>query len=163
MLSGETAYGKYPVEAVEMMNKIIQKAEDSPYDDLIDVKLLSKLEEILAIPESVKNLVLNTKAKAIVVATNSGYSARMISRLRPETRIIALVNDEIIKRQLNLSWGVFSLNMPKCKNVSEIIDKSIKLVKKNKLVKKGDLIVIVTGQPVGKKKNMNLVKLQEVE
>ena len=163
MLSGETAYGKYPVEAVEMMNKIIKRAEDSPYDDVIDSKLLSKLEEILAIPESVKNLVLNTKAKAIVVATNSGYSARMISRLRPETRIIALVNNELVKRQLNLSWGVFSLNMPKCKDVSEIIDKSIKLVKKNKLVKKGDSVVIVTGQPVGKEHNMNLVKLEKVE
>jgi len=163
MLSGETAYGKYPVEAVEMMNKIIKKAEDSPYDDLIDAKLLSKLEEVLAIPESVKSLVLNTKAKAIIVATNSGYSARMISRLRPETRIIALVNNEIVKRQLNLSWGVFSLDMPKCKNISEIINKSIKLVKKNKLVKKGDSVVIVTGQPVGKEKNMNLVKLEEVE
>jgi len=163
MLSGETAYGKYPVETIEMMNKIVKKTEASPYDDVIDVTLLAKLGEVLAIPESVKNLVLNTKAKAIVVATNSGYSARMISRLRPETKIIALVNDDIIKRQLNLSWGVSSLNMPKCKTVSEIINKSIKLVKQNKLVKKGDSVVIVTGQPVGKKHNMNLVKLQEVE
>jgi pyruvate kinase len=163
MLSGETAYGKYPVETVEMMNKIVKKTEASPYDDVIDVNVLAKLGEVLAIPESVKNLVLNTKAKAIVVATNSGYSARMISRLRPETKIIALVNEERVKRQLNLSWGVFSLNMPKCKTVSEIIDKSIKLVKENKLVKKGDEVVIVTGQPVGQKHNMNLVKLQEVE
>ncbi len=163
MLSGETAYGKYPVETVEMMNKIVKKTEDSPYDDVIDVRLLSKLENILAVPESVKNLVLNTKAKAIVVATNSGYSARMISRLRPETKIIALVNDGVIKRQLNVSWGVFSLNMPKCKTVSEIINKSIKLIKDKKLVKKGDSVVIVTGQPVGKKHNMNLVKLQEIE
>ena len=162
MLSGETAYGKYPVETVEMMNKIVAKTEASPYDDVIDVKLLSKLGEVLAIPESVKALVLNTKAKAIVVATNSGYSARMISRLRPETKIIALVNDDVIKRQLNISWGIFSLNMPKCKTVSEIINKSIKLVKQNKLVKKGDAVVIVTGQPFSKKENMNLVKLQEV-
>ncbi len=163
MLSGETAYGKYPVESVEMMNKIVSKTEASPYDDLINVNLLSKLEELLAIPESVKALVLNTKAKAIVVATNSGYSARMISRLRPETKIIALVNDDVVKRQLNISWGIFSLNMPKCKTVSEIINKSIKLVKENKLVKKGDAVVIVTGQPVGQKENMNLVKLQKIE
>ena len=163
MLSGETAYGKYPVETVEMMNKIVKRTEASPYDDVIDDKLLSKLEDVLAVPESVKNLVLNTKAKAIVVATNSGYSARMISRLRPETKIIALVNDGVIKRQLNVSWGIFSLNMPKCKTVSEIINKSIKLIKDKKLVKKGDSVVIVTGQPVGKKHNMNLVKLQEIE
>jgi pyruvate kinase len=163
MLSGETAYGKYPVETVEMMNKIVKKTEASPYDDVIDATLLAKLGEVLAIPETVKNLVLNTKAKAIVVATNSGYSARMISRLRPETKIVALVNDDIIKRQLNISWGIFSLNMPRCKTVSEIINKSIKLVKQNKLVKKGDSVVIVTGQPVGKSQNMNLVKLQEVE
>jgi pyruvate kinase len=163
MLSGETAYGKYPVETFEMMNKIVARTEASPYDDVIDEKLLAKLGEVLAVPESVKTLVLNTKAKAIVVATNSGYSARMISRLRPETKIVALVNDEVIKRQLNISWGVFSLNMPKCKTVSQIINKSVKLVKENKLVKKGDSVVIVTGQPVGKKENMNLVKLEEVE
>ncbi|MCD4705058.1 pyruvate kinase [bacterium] len=163
MLSGETAYGKYPVETIEMMSKIIKKVEASPYDDVTDVNLFSKLEEILAIPKSVQSLVLNTKAEAIIVATNSGYSARMISSLRPETKIIALVNDEIVKRQLNISWGVYSLNMPKCKYVSEIIDKSIKLSKKNKLIKKGDSIVIVTGQPVGLKENMNLVKLHQVE
>ncbi|MCK5124466.1 MAG: pyruvate kinase, partial [Dehalococcoidia bacterium] len=163
MLSGETAYGKYPVETVEMMNKIVKKTEDSPYDDVIDTNLLFKLGEVLAIPESVKNLVLSTKAKVIIVATNSGYSARMISRLRPETKIVALVNDDVVKRQLNVSWGIDSFNMPKCRTVSEIIDKSIKLVKEEKLVKKGNSVVIVTGQPVGKKKNMNLVKLQEIE
>ena len=146
-----------------MMNKIIIKTEASPYDDVIDANLLFKLGKVLAIPESVKNLVLNTKAKVIVVATNSGYSARMISRLRPETKIVALVNDDIVKRQLNVSWGVHSFNMPKCADVSEIIDKSIKLVKKNKLVKKGDSVVIVTGQPVGMKENMNIVKLHEIE
>jgi pyruvate kinase len=163
MLSGETTYGKYPVETVAMMDKIIGQTEDSAYDDLIDLSLFSKLKKPLAIPESIKTIILNTKAEAIIVATNSGYSARMISRLRPETKIIALVNDDVIKRQLNISWGVHALNMPKCKTISEIIEQSIKLVKSKKLVKKGDTVVIVTGKSTVQKKKMSLVKLQEID
>ena len=162
MLSGETAFGKYPVESVEMMSKVIKKTESSPYDDLIKTESLSRKETVLAISSSVRNLVLNSKAKAIIVATNSGYSARMISKLRPETPIIALVSDKQVRRQLNLSWGIYSFEMPKCKDVSELIDKSVKLIKEKEIVKKGDEVVIVTGQPVGLKENMNIVKLQKI-
>ncbi|MDD3284338.1 MAG: pyruvate kinase [Patescibacteria group bacterium] len=162
MLSGETAYGKYPVESVSIMSEVITNTENSPYDD--DLKLIdsNKTSNVLALSESVKDLVLNSKAKVIVVATNSGFSAKMISRYRPETPIIALVNSDKVKRQLNISWGIISFDMPKCKDINVLINKSVKLIKDKKIVKKGDLAVIVTGQPVGLKENMNIIKLQNI-
>lgn len=162
MLSGETAYGKHPIESVAIMSEIITNTENSPYDDDLKLIDINKSNKILALSESVKELVLHSKAKVIVVATNSGYSAKMISRYRPETPIIALVNNEKVKRQLSISWGIVSFDMPKCKDINVLINKSVKLIKAKKIVKKGDLAVIVTGQPVGLKENMNIIKLQKI-
>jgi len=163
MLSGETAFGSYPVESVEMMSQIIEETEASQYDNMPAGYFAEKrLSVIKAISESVFELVKEVKAKAIVAATDSGFTARMIARFRPETRIIVLSNQPAIWRQLALSWGIYPEMMPVCKTMDELIDKSVKLVKKHKLVKRGDQIVIVTGQPVGQSKNMNLVKVQTI-
>lgn len=162
MLSEETAFGKYPLETVKMMTRIINTTEASPYDDVLELDSSEKLKTLLAISESAKELVLNTRAKLIVVATNSGYSARMVSKFRPRTPIIALVNDDNIKRQLAISWGVYSYDMPKCRTIEELMSKVMAFIKTKKLAKKGDLAVIVTGQPVGLKENMNLVELQKI-
>jgi pyruvate kinase len=163
MLSGETAYGKYPAESVKLMSQIILETENSIYDDMMpDYFTETKLSVTKAISESVFELVKQIKAKAIVAATNSGYTARMIARYRPETRNIVFVNQAQTLRQLTLSWGIYPELMPVCKSMDELIAKSVKLVKQHKLVKKGDKIVIVSGQPVGKSKNMNLIKVQTI-
>ncbi|PIT90333.1 MAG: pyruvate kinase [Candidatus Komeilibacteria bacterium CG10_big_fil_rev_8_21_14_0_10_41_13] len=163
MLSGETAFGKYPVESVKMMNQIILETEKSIYDDMPPGYFLEKkLSVTKAISESVFELVKDTKARAIVAATNSGYTARMIARYRPETRIIVLVNKQEIAHQLSLVWGIYPEMMPVCKSLDELVEKSVALVKKQKLVIKGHQIIIVTGQPVGLSKNMNLVKIHTV-
>ena len=163
MLSGETAFGQYPLEAVKMMDRIIEETEKSAYDDMRPGYFKEKSLPITkAISGSVFDLVKDIKAKAIVAATDSGYTAKMIARYRPDTKIIVLVNSLEILRQLTLVWGVYPAMMPVCKTMDELIIESIKLVKKEKLVKKGDEIVIVTGQPVGKSKNMNLIKVQTI-
>lgn len=162
MLSEETAFGKYPIDTIKVMSKVISLTEKSVYDDSLRINSTEKLKNVLAISESVKGLVLNTEAKVIVVATNSGYSARMISKFRPETKIVALVNDEQVRSQLSLVWGVYSHEMPKCKNIEELIRKIMLLIKNKHLAKKGDLAVIVTGQPVGMKENMNLIELKRI-
>lgn len=162
MLSEETAFGKYPLESIRMMTRIINTTEASPYDDVLELDSTDKLKSLLAISESAKELVLNTKAKLIVVATNSGYSARMVSKFRPRTPIIALVNDDDVKRQLSMSWGVYAYDMPKCRTIEELMSKVMVFIKAKKLAKKGELAVIVTGQPVGLKENMNLVELQKI-
>ena len=114
MLSEETAFGKYPVETIKVMSKVIDITEKSVYDDSVIINSEEKPKNVLAISESVKGLVFNTEAKIIVVATNSGYSARMIARLRPETKIVALVNDKQVRRQLSVVWGIYFYEMPKC-------------------------------------------------
>src|SRR3989339_451476 len=163
MLSGETATGKYPAESVKVMGQIILETENSIYDDMAPGYFTeTKLSVTKAVSESVFELVREIKAKAIVAATNSGYTARMIARYRPETRNIVFVNQEEILRQLTLSWGIYPELMPVCKSMDELIAKSVKLVKQRQLVKKGDKIVIVSGQPVGKSKNMNLIKVQTI-
>jgi len=164
MLSGETAFGQYPLESVKMMNQIIEETEKSTYDDMRPGYFKERSLPITkAISGSVFDLVKDTNAKAIVAATDSGYTAKMIARYRPDTKIIVLVNSLEILRQLTLVWGVYPRRMPVCKTMDELIVESIKIVKKEKLVKKGDEIVIVTGQPVGKSQNMNLIKVQTIE
>ena len=164
MLSGETAFGRYPTEAVKMMRQIIEETENSIYDDLTeDYFKEKKLPVTKAVSESVFQLVKDTGAKAIVAATDSGYTARMVARFRPETKIIVLVNQKKVEQQLTLSWGIYPVMMPVCRNLDELVAKAIFLVKKQRLVKKGDKIIIVTGQPVGRSQNMNLVKVHTIE
>ncbi len=162
MLSEETAFGKYPIETVKLMSKIISTTEKSVYDDSFRIDSAEKLKDVLEISKSKKELALNTEVKLIVVATNSGYSVRMISKFRSETKIIALVKDEYIKRQLSLVWGVYAHDMPKSKNTEDLIKKVLIFIKSNKLAKKGDLVAVVTSQPAGTKENMNLIELKKI-
>jgi len=163
MLSGETAFGKYPVEAVKMMEEIILETEKSIYDDMPKNYFKEKhLSLDKAVSESAFALVKELSAKAIVVATDSGYTARMIARHRPETRIVVLVNKPEVQRQLSLVWGVYPEMIGVSRSLDELMVASTKLVQQKKLVKKGDSIIVVTGQPVGRSKNMNLVKIQTI-
>jgi len=163
MLSGETAFGNYPSESVEMMAEIIKETEKSIYDDMPANYFKEKdLPLTKAVAESVFSLVKEISAKAIVVATDSGYTARMIARCRPQTEIVVLVNKQEVQRQLSLVWGVYPEMIGFCKNLDELIISSEKLVKQRKFVKKDDNIIVVTGQPVGRSKNMNIVKIHTI-
>lgn len=164
MLSQETAVGKYPSQTVKIMSEIIKDTEKSSYDDMILKKYYKKIVPIdTAISSSVSSLSRDIKTKAILVATISGYTAQMISRQRPELPIIVTAESEKVRRQLALSWGVIPYVMPKCKNVDELINKAVKLSIRKKIIKKGDKIIIIGGQPVGKIGNVNLIKIHEVK
>jgi len=164
MLSQETAVGMYPVKAVEVMNKVVIEAEKSPYDDLPhDYLRDERNSRALAVADSAHELSKNTKAKAIVGATVSGFTARMISHQRPQNaEIIMMTQSEKVFRQMSILWGVRPFMLPRCKTLEEIISRSVALVKRQKVVTKGDKIVIVTGQPVGQRENMNLVEVQTI-
>ena len=164
MLSQETAVGKYPVKAVETMMKIIEEVEKSPYDDLQHGFLSDqKTSRAAAVADSAHELSKNTDAKAIVGATLSGFTARMISHQRPQNaQIIMMTNSDKVYRQMSLIWGVRPFFMPRCRTLEEIISKAVGLARRQKLVSKGDKIVVVTGQPVGMRENMNLVEVQTV-
>jgi len=159
MLSGETASGKYPVEAVNIMRKIIEETERSPFDDLAERGVKFKKIDISGpVAEAANVLARKLDVKAIIAASASGYTARLISRHRPEHLIAVITIEEKIKRQLTLSWGVQPYVLPVYKTFDELVKKAVIFLKKEKILKKGDYAVIVTGHPLSKRENTNLIK-----
>jgi pyruvate kinase len=164
MLSGETANGKYPAEAVQTMSQIIRRTEKSPFDDLKHGFLGDQTSSIsAAVAQSAHELLKDSKAKAIIVASISGFTARMITRHRPEQNIFVVTNNEKALRQLSLVWGTQSFVLPDCKDLDELLDKSIETVRENRLLKKKDRVVIVAGRPHMKREHMSLVKVEEIK
>jgi pyruvate kinase len=163
MLSGETAFGRYPLEAVQQMTRIIQVTERSvflPGHSHLLEKTLSRSE---AVSESVYDLATHTKAKVIVGATESGFTAREIARERPPfTRIIMLTPVEKVQRQMCLLWGTAGFLVPLVKRYEDLVGLMIKTVKDHKIVKKGEQLVIATGEPMGQRENLNLVEIKTV-
>lgn len=163
MLSGETASGKYPLEAVQTMAKVIRQAEASIYDDLDDVaavKLKKSTDE--AVSQVAKILAKGIGAKGILVASMSGDTGRLVSRHRPELPIYVATDDDRVQRQLNLSWGVVPFILPKCRSVEELVERSVGYLKKQKRVTTGDKLIVVAGEPVGVSGRVNLVEIREV-
>jgi pyruvate kinase len=163
MLSGESASGKYPVEAVETMARIIIETEASAYDD-VDVgeypREFSDGEEAMADIATV--LSRGIDAKAVVAASITGSTGRIVSRLRPELPIAVATPHERVCRQLNLSWGVVPFVLPMCASVEELVQKAFVHLKKTKLLKKGDKAIVVAGEPVGEPGAVNVVELRDV-
>jgi len=145
------------------MSQIIRRTERSPFDDLDHGFLGDQNSSIsAAVAQAAHELLKDSQAKAVVVASLSGFTARMITRHRPEQKIFVMTNNEKTHNQLALVWGVNSFVLPDCKDLDELIDKSMETIKKNKLLKKKDRVVIVAGRPHVKKEHMSLVKVEEM-
>jgi len=161
MLSGESAFGRYPVKAVAQMNRIIETTEKSvfvPGHQHLTQKIVNKSE---AIAESVFDLAVHTNAKVIVGATESGYTARQVVYKRPHhAKVLMLTPVPKVRRQMCLLWGVQSFLAPEVKTFEELMKTMLDTVRKTKLAKKGDKIVVVTGEPFGKRENLNLVEIK---
>ncbi|HYE60054.1 MAG TPA: pyruvate kinase [Candidatus Kapabacteria bacterium] len=162
MLSNETATGKYPVETVAMMAEIIEKTEASSYDDVHhDTNPGGQpLDEVMS--ELSKTLAERVDAKAIVAASISGDTGRLLSRHRPQLPVMVATNTVRVQHQLNLSWGVEAFLLPKCNSIEELVDRSMVHLKKQKKVVKKDQIVVVAGEPVGHAGHVNLLEVREV-
>lgn len=163
MLSGETAFGKFPVKAVGEMARIIETTEKSvflpPHKHLSD-KVVSKVE---AVAESVFDLAMHTRAKVIVGATESGFTAREVAHERPyRQHLVMLTPNPKTLRQINMVWGVRPIFIKEVKTLENLMANMIKAIKQNHLVKKGDKVVIVTGEPLGLKENLNLVEVKTI-
>lgn len=160
MLSGETAAGKYPVEAVKTMSVIARRTESAiDYRELLRSKDLNKETSITdAISNATCNIAMDLGASAIVTATSSGYTARMVSKFRPAQIIVAATTDKRVTRQLSLSWGVYSVLTIHLESTDDIIDSSIAKALECELIERGDLVVITAGVPVGVSGTTNLIK-----
>ncbi|MEQ8190322.1 MAG: pyruvate kinase [Candidatus Eremiobacterota bacterium] len=160
MLSGETASGAYPVEAVKTMALIAATAEIAmPYEKVLTEEAAEK-RILEVISRSACEMSEELKASAIIVSTSSGRSARKISLYRPRAPVIALTEDEVIARQLKLSWGVFPVIIGNYNDTDSFIKESAKAAISTGLVKDGDLIVISAGYPIGGTGSTNTLQIQ---
>jgi len=159
MLSGETANGEYPVKTVETMTKIIQATEESVYDDLLDREYDHGDS---AIGTAISILAEGTKAKAILIITSSGKTAKIISKFRPEVPIITATENSLAMRKLTLNWGIFPFLAPSVRSVDKIIEQSISMMKKKNIVQKGDEIIIIAGHPFSESKKSSLIKICKI-
>ncbi len=164
MLSGETAAGKYPVEAVETMARIAESTEsDIDYKKRFhDIKTTAYKNITTAISHATVMTAHDLNIAAIVTVTESGWTARMVSRFRPECPIIAGTPNKRVWRQMNLSWGVTPVQIDEKESTTELFNAAAAAARQSGLVKSGDTVVITAGVPLGKTGNTNLIKVQEV-
>ena len=164
MLSGESANGLYPVKAVKAMAEIDERTEKQMLKR--NTLALQRFEAYKgsnvteAIGESVVRTAQELGVKTIITATNSGYTARMISKYRPNADIIAFTFDEKIQHSLGIVWGVQPVLTEKPKSTDDMFEVAAKVAKEKGFVKDGDLVIIVAGVPVGDSGTTNLMKLQ---
>jgi pyruvate kinase len=164
MLSEETAIGKYPVEAVEMMSKVAIEAEKSlSYDVILTIKGKNQIEETDdAIGYAACNIAYQLKAAAIIAFTSSGSTARRVSKYRPGMPILAITSSQVTKRQLCLSWGVDAFNVPSARKLLDLFEQGCQVAFRSGVAQKGDLVVITGGVPVGISGSTNLVKVEKI-
>jgi pyruvate kinase len=157
MLSAETATGKYPVEAVGMMARIIEEAEASIHE-----YPRPAAQEKLKVAETVAELVCHASRelhmKLIAVFTHSGFTARLVSRYRPLVPIIAFSPEAVTRRRMALLWGVTSRTIVDIKKIDGLATIAEKRLLEERLVKKGDVIGIVAGTPMGIRGTTNFMK-----
>ncbi|KIL35558.1 pyruvate kinase [Cohnella kolymensis] len=164
MLSGETAAGKYPVESVITMSRIAERAESALHHREIFTKQAEAQQTSVteAISQAVANSALDLDAKAIVTSTESGYTARMVSKYRPKSPIVAVTPSEKVMRRLQLVWGVIPVKGTSAQTTDEMFDIAVKGAIESGLVRLGDTIVITAGVPVGRSGTTNLIKIHNV-
>jgi pyruvate kinase len=167
MLSGETAAGKYPVEAVQAMDKIIRSVEESSdrlYYSLNYRKPEWKEKQVVeSLAYSCVTIANNVEAKAISTLTNSGNTARRIAKFRPRVPIVAFTESKIVRRQLNLVWGVESVRLEELFDTDSSVKMMEDYLQKNGLVKKNDRVIIATGMPLAKRGRTNMVKVSTIQ
>lgn len=164
MLSAETASGKYPIRAVEMMTRIAQKIEPTIDAGRWFAKVSHNSNQSVteAVSFAVNKVVEDVDAKIILCATTSGFTARAIARYKPKARIVAATPSLRVRNQLLLSWNVTPFVIPFSNSFDLIVKKSIEIMLKKKMVQKGDRIVITAGHPFGYVGETNLLKVHTI-
>jgi len=165
MLSGETAAGQYPVQAVKTMARIAECAEeDIDYRSrMVKVATSSKESVTAAIAYATCSTAMDLNAAAIITVTMSGYTAASISRYKPGCPIVGCTVKDRVARQLNLLWGVTPLYMEEAESAEELFRNAVKLAEAEGFVKKGDIVVITAGVPLSVAGNTNMIRVVEVE
>jgi len=163
MLSGESAIGKYPIEATRTMSKIANSVEqDMDFSNFVNrYDRSSETDVTKLIAHNVVDVANRIEAKLIISSTNSGYTARNVSKFRPCCPIIASTPNKKTVRSLSLNWGVYPKLVDKVKNSNDIIDMAIKTSKEYCDLQEGDKIIITGGSPNENVKTTNFMKIEE--
>ncbi|WP_188204213.1 pyruvate kinase [Desemzia incerta] len=163
MLSGETAAGDYPVEAVQTMARIATRTEEALVNqDSFTLRAYDQGDMTEAIGQSVGHTARNLNIDTIVAATESGHTARMISKYRPKSTIVAVTFSERTMRGLALSWGVYPTVAEKPESTDDMFNLATGIAQEKGYAKEGDLIIITAGVPVGERGTTNLMKIQMI-
>ena len=165
MLSGETAAGKYPVEAVKTMDAIARRTEA----DINHAKRMTQLADgrsRLSVAAATAHAACTTAqeigADAILTVSQSGMTARLVSRFHPGTPIVACLLDQQVRRQMALYWGVEPIMMPYVNSTDELVSQAVECAEAAGLVRRGDLVVVTAGVPVGVSGTTNMIRVQQV-
>ena len=164
MLSGETTIGRYPVQTLEIMNKIIQESEnDQNYNELVDRTMRSEKQDITgSVAYSSVECAIRLKCKAIVTPTVSGYTARKISRFRPNCPIIAICPDENVVKNLKLYYGIYPVLEKEVTSFDKIMKISKQIAKEQLHLEEKDKIIVTGGYPFKEVKHTNFMKVEEI-
>ena len=164
MLSGETAAGAYPVEALRTMSAIAERTENEVH--YRDNRLVDTHSGQISVSDATAHAACLTardvNATAIVTVSESGNTARLLSKYRPAPPIIACVMNEQVQRQLAISWGITPLMMPLAHSTDELIEMSTALAKENGYLHDGELAVVTAGVPVGVSGTTNMIKIHMI-
>jgi pyruvate kinase len=172
MLSGETAAGKFPVQAVQIMQRIIRHTEQSTeFKRLVldqglnreHVQLSSKRTITDAVGLATRELAAAIGARKIACFTHSGSTARKIAKFRPQTPIIAFSPLEATVTRLALSWGITPIKIDDLQTVDELLDYAPRYLQEHHLAQGGDSVVITAGVPVGKAGMTNMIKVVQLD
>lgn len=166
MLSAETASGKYPIEAVSIMSRIIEVTEKSGFERarLEQAEIEEHLTSAHALGDAGARIAREIGAAAMVVFTHSGYSARLLSRYDPPAPIYAFTLTSGAERRMSLYWGVYpdNIHLPEDLSTDGAIQEMIKVLKDNRLVRLGDEVVVMGRMPLAQRGRTNMIKIQRV-
>ena len=164
MLSAEAAIGKFPTQAVSTMSQTILSTEKYKRQHIEDFKnsIISNKDPVKSILLSVKDIAYNPNVKAIIVFSNSGKSAKLVSAMRPAAKILTISPNINVSRQVSLLWGVHSINSRDAKGWKDMMAISKEIIRKLKFIKKNDFVIITAGLPFGKAGMTNMIRLYKV-
>lgn len=163
MLSGETAKGKYPIKSLQTMAKIAKTAE-SKLSELHHEKITITRDSVSEfIASSAYYATKNLDVKAIIAPTSSGFTAKNISRFRPNVPILAFCENHDLCRQLSLSWGVVPHNIAVSKNISELVGRCCQIIYDEKMLKGDDLVIFMAGLPIGKSGGTSMIDINTLD
>ncbi len=164
MLSAEAAIGKFPTQAVSTMNKTILSTEKYKREHIEDFKnlIISNKDPVKSILLSVKDITYNPNVKAIIVFSNSGKSAKLVSAMRPAAKIVTISPNINVCRQVSLLWGIQSINSRDASGWKDMMSISKEIIRKLKFIKKNEFVIITAGLPFGKAGMTNMIRLYKV-